>query len=56
MVGWSSGGEEDRADADEIEAWLRSIGSNAPTLTDEARLAAEWLTGGSNATEGNESA
>ena len=54
MLGWSSDGEEDRADADEIEAWLRSIGSNAPTLTDEARLAAEWLTTGNTGTEGDQ--
>ena len=51
MLGWSSGGEEDRADADEIEAWLRSIGSNAPTLTEEARLASEWLTTGNTGTD-----
>ncbi len=56
MVGWSSGGEEDRADADEIEAWLRSIGSNAPTLTDEARQAADWLNSGPTGTDGDSSA
>ena len=45
MLGWSSGGEEeDHADADEIAQWLRSIGSNAPTLSEEARAAADWLT------------
>jgi DNA-directed RNA polymerase subunit beta' len=51
MLGWSSGGEEDHADADEIEAWLRSIGSNAPTLSEEARAASEWLTQPSKPTD-----